>query len=145
MDFYPFCQEEELKCSSPGFYFVVMNVINRNKSIMEPYNDMIEEALSNLHSEILNSDPFGRRENDDVQEELANGNNLLDDFENVLDETIFSDEISSLSNYATPTLTRDPELDTMIKSLNDKKHALFNTAHSWRMQYIKSLSPPLKS
>ena len=39
---------------------------------------MVEQALTTLHSELVNPDPFGQQENDDVQAELANGNNLLD-------------------------------------------------------------------
>ena len=54
---------------------------------MEPYDGVVEEALSNLHSKIVNPDPFGQQRNDDIQEDLADGNNLLDGFKNVLDET----------------------------------------------------------
>ena len=28
---------------------------------MEPYNDMVEQVLSNLHSELVNPDPFGQQ------------------------------------------------------------------------------------
>ena len=37
---------------------------------MEPYSDIVEEALSNLHSQLVNPDPFGQQENHDVQAEL---------------------------------------------------------------------------
>ena len=42
--FYPFRQEEELECTVTGTYFakfeepVVLNIINRNQSVMGPYN-----------------------------------------------------------------------------------------------------------
>ena len=97
-----------------------MNAINRNNSIMEPYDGVVEEALSNLHSKIVNPDPFGQQKNDDIQEELADGNNILDGFKNVLDETIFLDEMSSLPTYTTPNLIPDLELNAMIGLLNDK-------------------------
>ena len=74
--FYSFRQEEELKCTVTGTYFAklqepaVLHIINRSKSVMEPYSDMVEEALSNLHSQLVNPDPFGQQENHDVQAEL---------------------------------------------------------------------------
>ena len=54
--FYPFRHEEELKYTVTGTYFAklqepaVLNIINRNKSVMEPYGDMVEPNLSCLHS-----------------------------------------------------------------------------------------------
>ena len=48
---------------------------------MEAYSDMTEQALSNLHSELVNPDPFRQQENNGVQAELT-GNNLLDDIVN---------------------------------------------------------------
>ena len=49
--FYLFRQEEELKCTVTRTYFAklqvsaVLNIINRIKSVMEPYSDMVEQAL----------------------------------------------------------------------------------------------------
>ena len=65
----------------------------------------------------MNPDPFAQQENDDVQKEWANGNSLLDAFENILHESNFSDEISSLPTCTTPTLIPDLELNAMIRSL----------------------------
>ena len=126
--FYPFCHEEELKCTVTGTYFAklqepaILNTINRNKSVTEPYNDMVEQALSNLLSELVNPDIFGEQENDDIQAELTD-NNLL-----------------SLSAYTTPTLMPDCELHATIRSLNQKQCILFNIIHSWAKQYVKGRS-----
>ena len=57
---------------------------------------MVEQALSNLHSELVNPDPFGQQEHDDVQAELTD-DNLFDDIENQSDdEAVFLDDISNL-------------------------------------------------
>ena len=114
--FYPFRHEEELKCTVTGTYFAklqesaVLNIINRNKSVIKPYSDMVEQVLLNLHSQLVNPDPSGQQENDDVQAELTD--NLLDDIENQSDdEAVFLDDISSLSAYTTPPLMPDCELN----------------------------------
>ena len=144
--FYPFRHEEEPKCTGTGAYFAklqepaVLNIINRNKSVMEPYSDMVEQALSSLHSELVNPDLFGQQENDDVQAELTD-NNLLDDIENQSDdEAVFLDDISNLPAYTTPTLMPDCELNAVIRSLNHKQRTLFNIVHSWARQYVRSRS-----
>ena len=104
---------------------------------MEPYSDMVEEALSNLHSQLVNPAPFGQQENHDIQAEL--NDNLLDYIENHSDdEAVFLDDISSLPAYTTPTLMPDCELNAMIRSLNYKQRTLFNIVHSWAKQYVKS-------
>ena len=143
--FYPFRKEEELKCTVTGTYFdklqehAVLNVINRNNSVMEPYSDMVEEALSNFRSQLLNPDPFGQQENHDVQAEL--NDNLVDDIENHSDDkAVFLDDTSSLPTNTTPTLMPDCELNAMISSLNHKQRTLFNTVHSCAIQYVKSRS-----
>ena len=72
---------------------------------MEPYNDMVEQGLSNLHSQLVNPDQFGEQENDDLQAEFID--NLLHDIENQSDdEAVFLDNISSLPAYQTSSLTR---------------------------------------
>ena len=101
---------------------------------------MTEQALSNLHSELVNPDPFRQQENNDVQAELT-GNNLLDDIENRWDdEEVFLNDISSLAAYTTPTLMSDCELNAIIRSLNHKERTLFNIVHNWAKQYVKSRS-----
>ena len=72
--FYAFRQEEELKYTVAGTYFAKLqeaarlNIINRNKSVMEPYSDMVDKALSNLNSQMVIPDPFGQQESHDVRQ-----------------------------------------------------------------------------
>ena len=76
---------------------------------MEPYSDMVEQALSNLYSPLLHLNPFGQQENDDVQVELTDS--LVDDIENQSDdEAVSLDDISSFPANTTPTLMPDVSL-----------------------------------
>ena len=108
--------------------------INKENSVMEPYGDMVEQALLNLHSEVVNLDRFGQQENDDVQEELADRNNLLDDVESNSDEGVFLDEMSRLNTKS------DYELNAMIRLLDQKQRALLIFFHSWEKPFVKSRS-----
>ena len=73
--FYPFRIEEYLK-SPPitGTYFEklqetgLLDVINRNRPMMEPFSDVVDEALLNLQS---NLDASPQQESDENQEEIA--------------------------------------------------------------------------
>ena len=82
--FYSFRDEEQLK--SPPFmdsYVMelqepgVMDIINRNRSVMEPFSEIVEEALANLTAHLTNLDAFSQQENDEVQAELASTANDL--------------------------------------------------------------------
>ena len=85
--FYPFRDEAYLK-SLPmtGTYFDklqepgVMDIINRNEGIMEPFGEIFDQALSYLRSDVTNPDSFSQQENDEVQAELAAlTNDMLED------------------------------------------------------------------
>ena len=77
----------------------VTSIVNENKKLMEPYGDMVEKALLNLHCEVVTPDPFGQQENNDLQDELNNENNLLEDDESISDGPIFTSDTSNLPMY----------------------------------------------
>ena len=76
--FYPFYDEAYLK-SPPlrGTYFAklqeagAMDIINRNKAIMEPFNEIVNQALLDLCSDVAHSYSFSQQGKDDVQTESA--------------------------------------------------------------------------
>ena len=87
--FYPFHNKEHLK-SPPfsGAYYRklqelgVMEIVCRNKTLIEQYGEMVDQALLNLRSDLKNADAFSRQENDKVEEELATVvNDILDEQE----------------------------------------------------------------
>ena len=66
--FYPFCDECELKvgqlssCSSKLSQPGVIEVINNNKSLVEPYSDLVNDAFLNYRSDIsISWDPFSQQ------------------------------------------------------------------------------------
>ena len=68
--FYPFRNEEKLK-SPPvtGSYQAkllepgMINIINRNKATMEPFSELVDQALLSVHSDIHSQDAFSQQEN----------------------------------------------------------------------------------
>ena len=57
--FYPFCSEEQLKAGEPLPHSAklleagVINVINENKSLVEPFSDMVDEAFVHFRSDLM--------------------------------------------------------------------------------------------
>ena len=101
--FYLFRNEEELK-SPPviGSYQVkllepgVINIINRNKATVEPFSELVDQALLGVHSDIHSHDGFPQQENDEFHEQMGSTvDSLLDNSEDptegatVLDEAVF--------------------------------------------------------
>ena len=76
MCYYPFRSEDELKLGTytaklfqPG----VLEIINTNKIIVEPFGEMVDEALQNLVIDSYknnNLDPFAQQENDEVEGDI---------------------------------------------------------------------------
>ena len=71
---YPFRYECELKVGQPSSYSSklsetgVIEVINNNKSLIEPYSDLVNDAFLNYRSDIsISWDPFSQQENDDIE------------------------------------------------------------------------------
>ena len=73
LSFYPFRNEEELKSPAvTGSYRAkllepgVINIINRNKATMEPFSELVDQALLSVHSDIHSHDAFSQQENDEI-------------------------------------------------------------------------------
>ena len=119
--FFPFREEHELNNTPSGTYTEklshpgVLETINRNKRLCEPFGDAVEEAFVQFANNPRGLDPEGEQENDDIEEELRNNNNSNDD-----------DEINSGSSASTiePAIS-DEALSEMIRSLNSKQREIF--------------------
>ena len=96
--FYPF-QHEELKYLPVSRTYLLklqqaggLDVVNRNRHIMEPYSEIVDDALVNLCENIRSTgDPSSLQENDEVEDEL------IKPFHNVLqsndpDTVVLQDE-----------------------------------------------------
>ena len=104
--------------SEPG----VIGVINNNKSLVEPYSGLVNDAFLNYRPDISPSwDPFSQQENDDVQNELSEINELTEisdqDIENRNNQTCSEAVLSRFQ----PTILSDIEINSKIRSLNLKR------------------------
>ena len=74
--FYPFRKETELLSERSGTYTEkllengVLEVVNRNKRICEPFGELVEETMLNFHRNVDDLDSFAEQENEEVSEEL---------------------------------------------------------------------------
>ena len=102
LSFYPFRVEEQLK--SPPFtssYVMqlqkpgVMDIINRNRFVIETFSKIVEEALANLTAHLTNPDAFSQQENDKVQVELLEYKHAL----NCTANDLFDQEDETDSNF----------------------------------------------
>ena len=132
--FYPFCDEEYLK-SLPmtGTYFAklqepgVMDIISRNKAIMEPFSEVVDQVLSNLLSDVTNPDSFSQQVNDEVQAELAAVINDILEHESFTDDAVLLDHAAlNMPSYKTPVLISDSEINSKIRSIDQKQREFFD-------------------
>ena len=102
------------KLSEPG----VTEIVNHNKQIFQPYCDLVETALSNLRSNLLNNpDSFAQQENDEVEQMLAT--TQLPETNSDDEAEIFpEDENVAASSSGCPIFMPDDDLNTLIRSLN---------------------------
>ena len=96
-----------MKLQEPG----VMGIINRNRSLMEPFSEIVEEALANETVHLTTSDAFSQQENDEIQAELAYCANDLLDQKDETDSNLLFEESSLPSSYTGPILMSDNELN----------------------------------
>ena len=123
-----------------------MDVINRNRSLMEPFSEIVEEALANVTAHLTTSDAFSQQENDEVQAELVSSANDLLDQKDETDSNLLFEEFSLLPSYTGPILMSDNELNPEKHLLNQKQRKLFNKVQSWSKKYVqnKSRADPLE-
>ena len=88
-----------------------MDIINRNRSLMEPFIEIVEEALANVTAHLTTSDAFSQQENDEVQVELVSSANDLLDQKDETDRNLLFEEFSLLLSYTGPILMSDNELN----------------------------------
>ena len=117
-----------------------MDIIKRIRSVMEPFSEIVEEALANLAAHQINPDAFLQQKNDEVQAELSSTANDLLDQEDETDSTVLFEESSLLPSYTAPVLMSDNELNSKIQLLNKKLRKLFNKVQSWAKKYVQNKS-----
>lgn len=138
--FYPFRDEKNL-LSSNGTYTQklhepdVMDTILRNKQIFEPHCELVEQALSTLHSELPhNCDPSAANENDEVEDMLTTQNHS--DEPDDQEET----NLAAPSTCSTISFMADDQLNNLVMSLNFKQREIYTYILDWGRKRVKNHS-----
>ena len=148
--FYPFRNETALKSGEPPTYknklceTGVIDVINHNKSFIEPYAELVDIAFARFREDLAtNLGPYGQQENDDVDDlvdQLSETEISDNDCEDQLDNTLINDPTISTTSTEVATVLPDDVINQIIRSLNLKQRQMFNKVHKWARDYIKNLS-----
>ena len=137
--FYPFRTEESLKETPSGTYSEkltepgVLEIINENKRICEPYGELVDQAFIHFRENISSGlDPYGEQENDDLRTGIV---------EESEDENFPFDEnnYQGGANPQTSVTISDDKLNEKIRSLNEEQRNLFDFVSSWTRNLLKSL------
>ena len=136
--FYLFRDECELKVGQPSSYSSklgepgVIEVINNNKSLVEPYNHLVNDAFLNYRSDIsLSLDPFSQEENDDVENELIEINEQTEISGQVTDNRNNQTYSEAVSSQLQATIISDSEINSKTRSLSLKQRQIFDFIFNW--------------
>ena len=137
--YYPFRSENDLKTSSyveklhqPG----VLDIVNANKRIIEPYDEIVDTALENFVDNFpSNLDAFGQQENEEVDDIMFNQNSNLQNYEDQ-EQRQSTENLAPLSRRT--NIISDIELFEKIRSLNTRQRNIFEVVFSWTKTFVKS-------
>ena len=143
---YPFRDEKGLLSSNTPTYASklpepgVIDLVNQNYSLVEPFASIVDNAFLRLSSGIDNiMDPYDQQKNDEVNDYLTED---IDDSESETFETMEAHSVdvgnNNLMSNKLPAIP-DNIINENIRSLNMKQREFFNFIHKWSRDYIKSL------
>ena len=108
---------------------------------MEPFRELVDQALLSVHSDIHSDDAFSQQENHEVYEQMSSTfHSLLDNSEDPTEGAAVLDEAVYAPVYSGPSLTSDSEFNSNVRKLNQKQRQLFDVVHSWAKNVLKSQS-----
>ena len=100
--------------------------------MVEPYNDLVNEAFLNYRSDIsLSLDPFSQQENDDVENELIEINEQIEISGQVIDNRNNQTYLEAVSSQLQATILSDNEINSKTRSLNLKQRQIFDFTFNW--------------
>ena len=144
--YYPFRDEKELLSGNPPTYASklsepgVIDLVNQNYSLVEPFATIVDNAFLRLSSDIDNiMDPYDQQENDEVNDYLTED---IDKSEREAFETMeaHSTDDGSYDLMSNKLLAiSDNIIKEKIRSLNMNQREVFNFIHKWSKDYFKSL------
>lgn len=140
--FFPFRSESELKSSNPPSYLAKLNepgviqTINYNKTLVEPFGDLVDRAFSQFQSHReCNFDSFAQQENDNTEEDFQSLD--VHEVNSEYNIQVSSDVISR--QYMIDILC-DDEINKKVRSLNIEQRKIFDYVYNWAKTLVKNLS-----
>ena len=108
---------------------------------MEPFSELVDQAMLSVHSDIHSHDAFSRRKNDEVYEQMSSTvDSLLDNSKDPTEGAAALNETVYAPVYSGPSLMPHRELNSNVRKLNQKQCQLFDIVHSWAKNVLKSQS-----
>ena len=144
--YYPFRDQKELLSGNPPTYACklsepgVIDLVNQNYSLVEPFATIADNAFLRLSSDIDNiMDPYGQQENDEVNDYLTE--DIYDSESEAFETTEAHSVDAGNNNLMSNKLPAIPGniINENMRSLNMKQREVFNFMHKWSRDYIKSL------
>ena len=144
MLYLPFHDEKELLSEEYNTYAAkllepgVIETIEANRALIEPYAGLVNDALERFRNDIiLNINDFEQQENDETNAELQNDvtNNDESEDENTEDTGQLRATIPMES-----ILLPDDEINARVRSLNQQQREVFDVIHKWGRDFVKNLS-----
>ena len=128
--FYPFRVESELKSGEPPSYFAKLNepgvidIINFNKALTEPFSDLVDEAFLHFRTELTsNFDSYAQQENDETEQDQFESSIQVDNSTNGDHEIDGNTQTQNaeIRNNSMANILHDDEINAKIRSLNFKE------------------------
>ena len=143
--FYPFRDESALLSECDGTFIsklieqYVLEIVNRNKSIIEPHGDIVDSAFSSYKSDHPhNVDSFAQQESEETNEELEVNNTQE------LSEGLSSDYNTDSSVSGSSSVPADSDINSNISSLNRDQRNVFVGVHRWVRNYVNYRSSKIQ-
>ena len=143
--FYPFRDESALLSECDGTFIsklieqYVLEIVNRNKSIIKPHGDIVDSAFSSYKSDHPhNVDSFAQQESEETNEELEVNNTQE------LSEGLSSDYNTDSSVSGSSSVPADSDINSNISSLNRDQRNVFIGVHRWVRNYVNYRSSKIQ-
>ena len=118
----------------------VLEIVNRNKLIIEPHGDIVDSAFSSYKIDHPhNMDSFAQQENEKTNTELE-----LNNAQEVNEEVSSSDCNIDFSVLGSSSIPADSDVNSNIRSLNRDQRAVFDAVHKWAWNYVKCRSSKIQ-
>ena len=121
----------------------IIDIINANKQVFEPFGDLVDSALLPMRTSIAHNHAFSGQENDQVQQELLDTVSDLV-FKDPADDAVVINNNYAISNISN-SIIHDDGLNEKIRSLNRKQRQIFDIIDGWAKNDVKNLQAPYAS